>query len=78
MSDITRAEEAVARLLCKWAEYHATNWRLYLPRAREILQAQSDANDARCTSADAEMMCAGCKCWKSSAGVQAALNGDFS
>jgi hypothetical protein len=33
------AEERVARLLCGWAEYHEANWRMYLPRAREIIAA---------------------------------------
>lgn len=32
-------EEKVARLLCGWAEYTEQNWRLYLPRARQILAA---------------------------------------
>jgi hypothetical protein len=36
-ADITPSEEAVARRLCSWAEYHEGNWRLYLPKAREIL-----------------------------------------
>lgn len=33
----TAAEEAVARKLCGWAEYHEANWRLYLVRARQII-----------------------------------------
>jgi hypothetical protein len=37
MPDHSPGEEAVARWLCLGAEYHVANWRLYLPKARKVI-----------------------------------------
>jgi hypothetical protein len=41
--DDTAGIEAVARWLCLASEYHAQNWRLYLPKARDVIDTYTKA-----------------------------------
>jgi len=43
MSDDAAGIEAVARWLCLASEYHAQNWRLYLPKARDVIDTYTKA-----------------------------------
>jgi len=41
--DLEPGVEAVARWLCLAAEYHAQHWRLYVPKARAVIEVYRKA-----------------------------------